>query len=211
MKIKSLFNYTAIAVLFSILLFSCATTQDKPAAEVTSPEDDEVIVIDEDVQEYIHQEEVVEVLEAEDELTDDEYLRSIADLDKDSAVSKQEFTDDKHEILQIISELAIIMETKNTLEWLNYIEDESKVYYKNPVNLRKAQRKLRNKLIELKTIEDYFLYVFIEARRNKSIDEIRYVSRTKVKAVQVREDTDVVYYEFVKENGKWKVYLPPVS
>ena len=90
--------------------------------------------------------------------------------------------------------------------------EESKEYYKNPVNLRKAQRKLPNKLIELKNIEDYFLYVWIPSRKNSQIDEIRYVSKNHVKAVQVRDDmSTAIYYEFKKQNGKWLVYIPPVS
>ena len=104
------------------------------------------------------------------------------------------------------------METKDTLSWLNYIDEESKEYYKNPVNLRKAQQRLRDKRIELKTIEDYFKYVWIPARQNSHIDEIRYISKTHVNAVQVREEqSDLVYYKFKKENGKWLVYIPPVQ
>ena len=211
MKKKIILTITAFAALFTLIFSSCASTpgnadkpepsvndknepgQDKEPLDITS--DDGVIIIQDD-----------------DDATDDEYLRSIANLDEAEAVSKQEFTDDKNEILEIISELATIMESQDTLAWLKYIDDESKEYYKNPVNLRKAQRKLPNKLIELKTIEDYFKYVFIPARRNSQIDEIRYISRTHVKAVQIREDMpDAIYYEFKKENGKWLVYIPPVS
>ena len=212
---------TAIAVILSIFFSSCATP---PEEEIEEPETPEVIIeeeeepfppeetpeeIPEPVEEY-NDEDIVEILNEEEDLSDDEYMRSIAGLEEPLAISKKEFSDDKHEILETISELAIIMETKDTLAWLDYIEEPSKEYYKNPVNLRKAQRKLPNKLIELKTIEDYFKNVFIPSRKNRHIDEIRYVSKTQVNAVQVREDTDVIYYQFKKENGKWKVYLPPV-
>lgn len=198
---------TFLAVTFS-LFFSGCTSKPKEESEET-----DVIEEPADIQDEVYpatEDDAVEVL-GDDELTDDEYLRSIAGLENSSTISKKEFADDKHEILETISELALIMETKDTLAWLSYIDEPSKEYYKNPVNLRKAQRKLPNKLLELKTIEDYFKYVFIPARKNSHIDEIRYVSKTHVKAVQVREDTDAIYYEFKKENGKWKVYLPPVG
>ena len=167
---KNIFYFiTAFAVLFSIIFSSCATKDnppsgDTPAVEepaVIPPADDETVVV----------EDSVEVL-GEDELTDDEYLRSIAGLEGTS-VTKKEFEDDKHEILEIISELAIIMETKDTLSWLKYIDEPSKEYYKNPVNLRKAQRKLPNKLIELKTIEDYFKYVSEMNYQGCSLSEYR--------------------------------------
>ncbi len=205
MKKKLLFTFTAFATLFAIIFSSCASkpvdtkkpSADEPAdqepVDVTS--DDDLIVIQED-----------------DDATDDEYLRSIANLGQEETVSKQEFTDDKNEILEIISELAVIIESQDTLAWLNYIDEESKEYYKNPKNLRKVQQRLRDKRIELKTIEDYFKYVWIPARQNSHIDEIRYISKTHVNAVQVREEqSDLVYYKFKKEKGKWLVYIPPVQ
>ena len=217
MKKKIIFTFTVIAVLFVFIFSSCASKQEESEPPVEplieqpeiEPEEPEELTQE---QPYENDEDDVIVIVEEGDSTDDEYLRSIANLDEAEAVSKQEFTDDKNEILEIISELAQIMESKDTLAWLKYIDDESKEYYKNPVNLRKAQRKLPNKLIELKTIEDYFKFVFIPARKNSQIDEIRYISKTHVKAVQIREDMpDAIYYEYKKENGKWLVYIPPVS
>ncbi len=213
MKKTRIFTFAAIAVLFTIIFSACATKQEEPLQESEAPEVIETPDVEETVvQDVTDEEDNVIVIEDEGDGSDDEYLRSIANLDETQAVTKQEFNDDKNEILQIISELAVIMETKDTLAWLKFIDEESKEYYKNPVNLRKAQRKLPNKLIELKTIEDYFKSVFIPARRNSQIDEIRYISKTHVKAVQIREDMpDAIYYEFKKANGKWLVYIPPVS
>ena len=212
MKTKLLFTFIISALFLSIFFSACATKKEEPKPEVQAPKVEEPALVEEPVVEEVTDEDNVIVIEEEGDGSDDEYLRSIANLDVAEAVSKQEFTDDKNEILQIISDLAFIMETKDTLAWLNYIDEDSKEYYKNPVNLRKAQRKLPNKLIELKTIEDYFKFVFIPARKNSQIDEIRYISKTHVKAVQLREDMpDAIYYEFKKSKGKWLVYIPPVS
>ncbi len=214
MKKKIFLTFTALSVLFTFILSSCAGTPETEQEEPQAPVEiqDEIETVETEPVEVVSEEDdSVIVIDDEDE-SDDEYLRSIAALDAQEAVSKQEFADDKREILELISELAIIMETKDTLNWLGYIEDESKDYWKNPANLRKAQRKLPNKLIELKTIEDYFKYVWIPARQNKQIDEIHYISKTNVKAVQIREDlSELIYYEFIKINGKWLLYLPPVS
>ena len=226
MKKKLFFILAAFAVFFSIILSSCAGKPEEPQIEPEAPvveesdlEEDnhepeieaEVIEVEEPEEIEYEEDDSVEILDIEED-SDDEYFRSIAALDETTTVTKQEFTDDKRDILEIISELAIIMETKDTLSWLNYIDEESKEYYKNPVNLRKAQRKLPNKLIELKTIEDYFKYVFIPARRNSQIDEIRYISKNHVKAVQIREDLpDAIYYEFRKQGDKWLIYIPPVE
>ena len=209
MEKKIFFIFTALAVLLTITFSSCAS---KPADIEQKPDQNEIenqqsedVLSNEDAEDVI-------VITEDNDGSDDEYLRSIANLEGVEAVSKKEFTDDKNEILEIISELALIMETQDTITWLNYIDDESKDYYKNPVNLRKVQQRLRDKRIELKTIEDYFKYVWIPARQNSHIDEIRYISKTHVNAVQVREEqADLVYYKFKKENGKWLVYIPPVQ
>ena len=214
MKKTIFLTITAFAALFTIIFSSCATKQEEPVTQTEPPVVEEVLPEPEEevVEETMPEEEGVILIQEEEDGSDDEYLRSIANLDETEAVSKQEFADDKNEILEIISELALIMETKDTIAWLKYIDEDSKEYYKNPVNLRKAQRKLPNKLIELKTIEDYFKFVFIPARKSSQIDEIRYVSKNHVKAVQIREDmSSAIYYEFKKQNGKWLVYIPPVS
>lgn len=143
---------------------------------------------------------------------DSEYLRSTNSLDSTQTVSKAEFEEDKKQILQIIEELSLIMETKNVDAWLNYIEPQSKAYYSKPVNLKKAQKRLPNKMVQLNSIGDYFNFVFIPSRKRSQVDEIRYISRTNIKAVQVRDDNSiVVYYYFNKINNKWMVYLPPIS
>ncbi|MCQ2589695.1 MAG: hypothetical protein MJ179_04650 [Treponema sp.] len=155
---------------------------------------------------------VVEVIpEPEPSEDDEEYLRSINNLVEES-VTKAEFTDDKSAILTIISDLSEIMETKDAKRWLVYIEPESVNYYSNITNLKKAQKKLPNKAISLNNITDYFNYVFIPSRKRSQVDEIRYISKSNIKAVQVKDDKSiVVYYYFTKIDGKWFIHLPPIS
>lgn len=142
---------------------------------------------------------------------DEEYLRSINSLDGET-VTKEEFSDDKTAVLKVINDLSDIMATKDVNAWLKYIEPTSKEYYSNITNLKKAQKKLPNKSINLNNINDYFIYVFIPSRKRSQVDEIRYISKNSIKAVQVKDDNSiVVYYYFTKINNKWMVHLPPVS
>ena len=210
------FKYFLIFGLLSIFLFSCETT--KTENNINSQDDNNLqsddlpnttISVEPTIITDYNDDEVVELLDVEDEDSQEEYLRSINQLSDTESVSKKEFSEDKRTILEIISELAIIMETEDCMEWINYIEPASLEYYKNPVNLRKAQRKLPNKTIELKNIEDYFKYIFIPSRKNRQIDEIRYISKSSIKAVQVDDDfSTIVFYYFVKVDGKWMVHLP---
>ncbi|MBP3710628.1 MAG: hypothetical protein J6I73_09575 [Treponema sp.] len=140
-------------------------------------------------------------------LADAEYLRSVNDVD----ITRETFNEDKAEIMQIISDLAKIMAQSNYKQWLTYIDRESIQYWSNKQNLQRASRKLPTKGLQMNTLQDYFTYVFVPSRRGREVDEIRYDSKTDVKAVQMREDTDVIYYYFNKINGKWFVHIPPIE
>ncbi len=174
------------------LLISCNSTSQIQQEEIVEDDDNEVELVD-------------EVLNSDN----DEYLRSINNLDKKDTISKEEFTDDKAAILAIIDNLSEIMEEQNFEEWKNYITQESLNYYSSPANIKRAQQKLPDKTIVLYRLDDYFKYVFIPSRKRSKVEEIRYISKTEVKAVEVKDDnTIVVYYSFIKQNGKWLISLP---
>lgn len=138
---------------------------------------------------------------------DEEYVRSTQDF----KVSVEEFRTDKSEILKIIDELSVVMATYDYNSWLTYIEEESKEYWSSPENLYKASKRLPNRNQKLSTLRDYFGFVFVPSRKGRSVEEIRYISRNVVKAVQVKENQDVVYYNFVKVDGKWLVRIPSLQ
>lgn len=196
---KHLINLLFFAFI-GITFFSCDSTpkQESKQQEVQVENLDEVEDVDD---------EVIDV--TQDEPDDDEYIRSTNNLSSDELVTKKEFADDKAQILKIIDEMQDIMENEDVDAWLKYIAPDSIRYYSSPANIRKAQKKLPNKTIVLNGIGDYFKYVFIPSRKRRSVDEIRYISKTNIKAVDVKDDKSiVVYYQFVKVNNKWLVHIP---
>ena len=187
---KTIFILFLIFITFSII--ACKSTDIAQEKTETTEFIEEVVEVDE----------VVEVID------DAEYLRSIDKLAGET-VSRQEFEDDKAQILQIINELSKIMEKEDYEAWRQYIAPDSLKYYSNPQNIRKAQKKLPDKTRQLYGIGDYFRYVFVPARKIARVDEIRYESKTRVKAVMVKDDGSiVVYYNFVKIDGNWLVSIP---
>ena len=152
----------------------------------------------------------------EEPAADDEYERSVGAV----SVDRNTFAGDKEEVLRIISELAEIMtdsaSNKSYNAWLGYVEQSSKDYWKLRKNLQLAQKKLPVKGIRLQTLQDYFKHVFCPARRGREVTEIRYISDTYIKAVQVHkaegaalsEAQVTVYYYFNKINGHWMIHLP---
>ena len=211
--------YVLFTIIFGVCLISCGSapkeeevTPEAPVVEETvseevieePQEEDEVIDIEDDV-ELINEE--VNIVDEDEE----EYLRSTKDLSEEELVTKDEFAEDKAEILRIIQELQKVMEKEDVEAWLNYVDKDSKNFYSNPANVRKVNKKLPNKAIVLNGLGDYFKYVFIPSRKNREITEIRYISKTNTKAVQVNEDGSITrYYQFIKVNGKWYVQLDRV-
>ncbi len=150
------------------------------------------------------------VVEPEKTEEDKEYERSVANMD--STVSKEEFAEDKAIILEIIEELDSVMRYANYKKWITYVDDESIRYWSKKQNLQKASSRLPgNGIIRLNTLEDYFKYVFIPARKGRAVDEIRYETPTSVKVVQVNGNMDIIYYSFYKINNEWKIHLPPLN
>lgn len=152
-------------------------------------------------------EEEPDVVEISDE--DEEYERSINNME--GTVSKENFVEDKKDILARIKKLDDVMARSDFLTWKTFVEPDSLSYWSLKGNLRKVSAMLPIKGIQLNSLEDYFKFVFIQSRIGRQVDEIRYVSDSYVKAVQVTDSQDVVYYYFVKINGIWKVTLPPLS
>lgn len=227
-----------IACIFSLLFVSCGTTEQEPETIVETPaapvtvETEETepapvipaeVEIEEPAPEEPVFEEAEEVEEPEDEIYEidevedivvdfgDEFTRSTNEME--DVITLEEFNEDKAAILQNIYELDEIMSNFEFDNWKKHIAQTSLEYYSNPLNLRKAQKKLPDKSIQLKGLRDYFKYVFIPSRKQSQVDEIRYISKTYIKAVEVREeeDTTVVYYYFIKDNGKWYVHLPQID
>lgn len=193
------------------LIISCGSAPKAENENNEAPEIvEEVITVAEqhDDDEVIDIEETIEI-KSDADLDDEEYLRSTNNLSSEEIVTKEEFVDDKAEILRIIGELQTIMDKEDVNGWLSYIAPDSIKYYSNPANIRKAQKKLPNRTIVLNGIGDYFKYVFIPSRKRSQVQEIRYISKTNIKAVDIKDDGSIiVYYQFVKINDKWLVHIP---
>jgi len=194
-----------LSILMSCcLLFSCASTEVEQEVVV---EEIPVIVEPEVLVELPKSPEPIPDVIPEPVISkeDQEYSRSVTDLGIE--VSKETFNTDKSEILEIIEKLSGIMKHKDYAAWLNYLTPESKTFWSNQQNLAIVSQRLPIKNYRLKNLQDYFEKVFIPSRIGRVVDEIRYVSTTKVKAVQYTEEQDIIYYYFEKIDGRWYLHL----
>ena len=207
--------YALLLIVLGLCFISCGSEpkpeEPKPEAPVEEIEPVEEV---QEVEPASEPEDDVELLNeyiAVNDADEEEYQRSIQALSAEDVVTMDEFAEDKAEILRIIKELQKVMEKEDVEAWLKYVDTDSKNFYSNPQNIRKVNKKLPNKSIVLNGIGDYFKYVFIPSRKNREITEIRYISKTNTKAVQVNDDGSITrYYQFIKVNGKWYVQLDRV-
>lgn len=183
--------------------YSCASNQteekpSKPAVKVQTTEVEDV-------------EDSDDVVLLDDDEDDEEYLRSTNGLSSEETVTKKEFEEDKAEILRIIAELEKIMAKADYDAWQLYIAPESINYYSSAANIRKVQKRLPDKTVQLHGLKDYFKKVYIPTRQKTSVEEIRYISKNNIRGGYYKGDTFVITYYFVKIDGKWFVHIPPVD
>lgn len=206
--------YVLFTILIGVCFISCGSAPKEEEVTPEAPKVEETVSEEVKEPEVVSEDDEVELIDEEVTIVDEEeeeYIRSTKDLSEEELVTKDEFNEDKAEILRIIQELQKVMEKEDVEDWLSYVDRDSKNFYSIPANIRKVNKKLPNKAIVLNGIGDYFKYVFIPSRKNREITEIRYISKTNTKAVQVNEDGSITrYYQFIKVNGKWFVQLDRV-
>ncbi len=206
--------YVLFTILIGVCFISCGSAPKEEEVTPEAPKVEETVSEEVKEPEVVIEDDEVELIDEEVTIVDEEeeeYIRSTKDLSEEELVTKDEFNEDKAEILRIIQELQKVMEKEDVEDWLSYVDRDSKNFYSIPANIRKVNKKLPNKAIVLNGIGDYFKYVFIPSRKNREITEIRYISKTNTKAVQVNEDGSITrYYQFIKVNGKWFVQLDRV-
>ncbi len=146
-----------------------------------------------------------------EEEIEDEYTRSVKAIETNEVISPDTFAEDKKAILETIKELDVIMKNRDYNSWLNYVTPESINYWKQKSHLQAVSARLPGNKMQLKTLEDYFNWVFRLSRQNARVDEIRYISSKLVKAVQVSGNQDIIYYQFEKQNGRWLISLDTID
>lgn len=214
-----------IVISLSLLLFSCTSDDVAEIIEDDVPVEEAVIEASvADVQSDIgiqlsvdEEPDIVSVVEEpspsdyfEDPVVFEEYLRSVGSLiDEDIViVPPQVFEEDKDQIFTIINDLARIMKTKDAEAWAAYVCPESYEYWSNRHNLLELSRHLyASDTSRINNIKEYFEQFFIPARRGRIVDEIRYITPDYVKVVQYKNNTDIIYYFFIKIDGAWKIWL----
>ena len=111
----------------------------------------------------------------------------------------------KTEMEKIVEKLNRITATKDYAQWTTFLSEEYKQQYSQPLTLRKVSEALPVKGIKLKSLRDYFMYVFVPSRQNVRVDDIRFVSPTRVDVIMKQANVSLLVYGLENINGSWKL------
>lgn len=121
-------------------------------------------------------------------------------------ITKQTFKITKSEIEFVVDDLNRITYAKDYGRWLTYLSDEYRQNFSDPEVLEKVSKSLPVKGIKIKNLKDYFTYVFVPSRQNMRVDDITFVSPTRVYVImEISKDSPAAIYILEKTKGGWKL------
>lgn len=120
-------------------------------------------------------------------------------------ITKETYDQTKTEMEKIVEKLNRITATKDYAQWTTFLSEEYKQQYSQPLTLRKVSEALPVKGIKLKSLRDYFMYVFVPSRQNVRVDDIRFVSPTRVDVIMKQANVSLLVYGLENINGSWKL------
>ncbi len=123
-------------------------------------------------------------------------------------ITKETYDQTKTEMEKIVENLNRITASKDYSQWLKLLSEEYKQQYSQALTLQKVSEALPVKGIKLKSLRDYFIYVFVPSRQNVRVDDIKFVSPTRVDVIMKQANVSLLVYGLENIDGTWKL-IPP--
>jgi hypothetical protein len=123
-------------------------------------------------------------------------------------VSQELFELTKADVQKFIENLNRTIRTKNYGDWKTALSDEYFAEISSPAFLAQASQSaaMKSRQIVLKSAADYFNNVVVPSRANSRVDDIEFVTKTRVKAFTVTADgRRLRLYELERAGNTWKI------
>jgi hypothetical protein len=125
-------------------------------------------------------------------------------------VSEEVYNKTFRDVELVIAKLNEISKKQDFDEWRRYCTPQYSAYYSKPENLKQFDTVIKKAYgTNVKTLKDYFFYVFVPSRENARLDRITFIDDNNIEAEMFYE-TDKVWdllYKLVNINGTWKIGL----
>ncbi len=106
----------------------------------------------------------------------------------------------------VVEELNRITLNRDYDRWLTYLSKEYYDEFSNPETLEKVSSSLPTKGLKLRNLKDYFSYVFVPSRQNMRVDDIQFVSPTRVYVImEIAPGSPAAIYILEKTERGWKL------
>lgn len=123
-------------------------------------------------------------------------------------ITKETYDQTKTEMEKIVEQLNRITAAKDYTQWITFLSDDYKQQYSKPSTLKAVSEALPVKGIKLKSLKDYFMYVFVPSRQNVRVDDINFVSPSRVEVIMKQGNVSLLVYGLENIDGNWKL-IPP--
>lgn len=121
------------------------------------------------------------------------------------SITKKDKEIAKSEIEEVVKKLNEITAKKDYGRWRYWLSTEYIKEFSKPDVLKKTSEGLPAafKGKQLKSIEDYFYYVFVPSRQNGRVDDIAYLTPTKVQVLMMTATKALIFYNLEKIDDRW--------
>lgn len=123
-------------------------------------------------------------------------------------ITKETYDQTKTEMEKIVDKLNHITAAKDYKQWITVLSQDYQRVYAQKSTLKKVSEALPVKGIKLGTLKDYFTYVFVPSRQNIRVDDIRFLSPTRVNVIMKHGNDSLLVYELERIDESWKL-IPP--
>ena len=123
-------------------------------------------------------------------------------------ITKETYDQTKTEMEKIVEQLNRITAAKDYTQWIAFLSADYKYQYSQASTLKTVSEALPVKGIKLKSLKDYFTYVFVPSRQNIRVDDIKFVSPTRVDVIMKQGNVSLLVYGLENVDGNWKL-IPP--
>jgi hypothetical protein len=124
------------------------------------------------------------------------------------SISQEVFDSTKTDVQQFITDLNRIIRSRNYEVWVSHLGDEYFAEKNSPEYLAQIseQPRLKTQNITLNTAQDYFIHVVVPSRASDRVDDIEFVSPTRVKAYTVTPNGQRLrLYDLESSENTWEI------
>jgi hypothetical protein len=122
-------------------------------------------------------------------------------------ITKEEKEVIRVDLNDFVSRLNTTIKQKRYSDWLAHLTPSYQTSLASKENLRQASQadRLKARNISLANLFDYFINVVVPSRSNGRVDDIEFVSETRVKAYMIVNGQRLRLYELERVGDTWKI------